>query len=477
MVVDLFDNYFSWSPGVVARQLHWQWLRALRSASVVMCSSNYLKGVLATLTEKKIVRVSDPVPEPSPDLLDSPGQAMLWRSPKRLEVLWFGIAGNPFYPVGLQDLVAWSPLIRRLCMEITLPLRLTICTNRVSAVEQAMEVLGNDSIDVRFVEWTEESCDNLLHASHVVLLPTNSTGFGLAKTHNRCSDSLARGCLVLASPDGPYQGLGGAVFESVTELGRLLRAPAPEQIKVLVEHSLSALRARQDLNREVSELLAEVLSARRIVPKAEAPVSSSAVLIVARVKSSVAKTARGLQFLLAGFEGFGSRLNYDFTLQSVGASDGRAALMLSERALLDVERQLALKLELDVDDRGEVVTYQHRDWCLKVYRQERRIEVLDGIDESTLQELGRAQELAASATSTVVSGSLDVMVGVMARVLRFMGLQHLELAAEQEGGWPTFAAEGDPELAVLSGRLERLWRDHEGREALWQAALPAPSGK
>jgi hypothetical protein len=477
VVVDLFDNYFSWNPGLVLRQLQWQWLRALRSASLVMCSSPYLEGVLRTLTDKAIVRVSDPVPQPLPGVLEPAALATRWVAPAPIELLWFGIAGNPFFAVGLQDLVNWSGLLRRLRLLLpsSVPMRLTVCTNRTPAVEQALEALRDEALDVRFVEWTEEGCDALLLSSHVVMLPTNTSGFGLAKTHNRCSDALARGCLVLASPQGPYQGLGGAVFEQPGALAATLREASPESVRRLVHEALAALQSRQDLVAEVASLRQHIAAARRPAARSEPSPEPRRVLILARVKSVVPKSARGLGFLLAGFADFGPRLNLDLSLASLAAHEGRVTLLLSAEALELVDALLAAQLEFDVDDRGDRILYRHQGWSLCVDRPGLRVQVLAGFDEDSLRELGQAQELAASASGATLVRCVDILVGVMTRLLWQLGLRHCELAAEQEGGWAPFAAQGDPELDALAARLHRQWQQHEGREWAWPGSAPSLS--
>ena len=60
--IDLFDNYFSWSPSLAKRQLHWQWLRALSCASTVIASSDHLRRVIETLTRSAVLVVGDSVP-------------------------------------------------------------------------------------------------------------------------------------------------------------------------------------------------------------------------------------------------------------------------------------------------------------------------------------------------------------------------------------------------------------------------------
>lgn len=467
VVVDLFDNYFSWSAAAVQRQIHWQWLRTLKSASLVISSTDFLAHVIGSLTDKPVLQVSDLVPPPPPGRLSIDWLAQKWQQPETIELLWFGISGNPYYLAGLEDLVRWAGLVRELSARLAglAPVRLTICTNRVPAVNAVLETLRAEQVDIRFVEWTAAVCDALLEQSHVALLPTNLSGFSLAKTHNRCSDALARGCLVLGSPQGPYRGLGGAVFDAPQALVDGLLEATPQSVLTLLQASYKALRARHDMPAEVRQLAAAlhtVAAAAATRPARSDPKLAPAVLVATALPHAMRSHAREAGHLLALCLDGPKAEGADFRIDSACTDTDPFSLALSDLALATLDRLLANDVEADLTDRDGHTDVTLGSWRLRLQRGPHRLLVLRGLPAEVLQQVAEAQ-------AGVRQGNelFEARVGAMTRVLRRLGLHQLHFAGDEVGGWQAYAEQADPELAAMEQRLRAQWVRFEGREVDW----------
>ena len=135
-----------------------------------------------------------------------------------------GLEEIHFFTRVWDDLLGWKEVLTFLKYKVCprKRIRLTVCSNYSPAAEVILARFRDVGIEVIFKEWSEQSANALLDSAHLVLLPTNLSGFSLSKTHNRCSDALARNCLVLCSPRGPYKDIPGAVFSEIDPLVRML---------------------------------------------------------------------------------------------------------------------------------------------------------------------------------------------------------------------------------------------------------------
>ncbi len=467
VVADLFDNYFSWSPAVFRRQLHWQWMDALQTASMVIVSTPFLGNVVRTLTDKPVVEVGDLVPEPERGVLDPSTLARKWVAGPVVDLLWFGIGGNPYYVSGLEDLVRLAPTLRRMAITTAdrLSLRLTVCTNKVPSMDVAMQSLRQAGIDARYVEWSESACDQLLGNSHVVLLPTNLSGFSLSKTHNRCSDALSSGCLVLASPNGPYRGVGGAVFDDPDALAAALGRISPEAVSVAIRESYAALRLRNDLGADVRRL-SQSLAFGSGAPARNAR-SVQPVLIASRTRAEIPKFSRKLAYLVAGLADGPLALNFDFRLEATAGRDEGVCVTLSERARTVLDAMLLKDIDADVQDYDGKSDVTLRGWRFTLQRGPHRLVVHAGLPQDSVKALIRAQSLPWRGNAALTSSWFDAHVDVLTRVLHGIGFDALRLAADEDGGWQSFAEAGHPDLAGIAVRLTSAWNRFRGREQLW----------
>jgi hypothetical protein len=462
VVLDLFDNYFSWSAAAMQREIHWQWLRALKSASLVISSSAFLTRTLMSLTDIPVLQVSDLVP-PVPSGSHHPQRlARKWDAPRAIELLWFGISANPYFLVGLEDVVRSASMIRELTALLGAehPVRLTLCTNRVPAVDQCLQVLRAEQVDARFVEWQSETCDKLLDDTHVVLLPTSASAFALSKTHNRCSDALARGCLVLASERGPYEGLAGAVFEDHRALVQQLRNATAGSIAGLLRASYQALSGRHQIDLEVGALCRHLDTLGHST--GGEPAAQPRVLLLATPSAAAAGFASKSGWLVADCSTGLPRGGADLRFDPIGAPDASATLQLSEKAMARLEAQLARDVDADSEECGAHLDIHMDHWHLRLDRGGMQLCVLRGLHDDVAQHLNDALAGGLAGQAGTVA-----LVGAMAQVLHRLGIGAMSFAGEDSGAWAAYARWADPDLAALEGRLQNLWITHEGREWAW----------
>lgn len=463
VIVDLFDNYYSWSAAAVQRQIPWQWLRTLNAASLVISSSDFLRHVVASLTDKPVLQVSDRVPTPAPEQLLPERLALKWHDPERIELLWYGIAGNPYYIAGLEDLLRWTGVVREIVGQLAPArrVRLTICTNRVPAVESTLHAMRLNQVDARYVEWSAPVCDDLLDQSHVVLLPTNLSGFSLSKTHNRCSDALARACLVLGSPQGPYRGLGGAVFDSPQALIQGLQEATAEQVRQRVLDSFDALRARHDTAGEVTRLRAAI-GGLKSAPRRRAESTPRGVVVATLVSPDLLAHARAMGYLVVACMDNPKASNFDILFERSRGAGEALALAVNEEAMSAIEAQLARNVDADVHTHGDMTEYRIGDWRLQLDRTLMRVLALQGLPEGVLQRL-----LAAEQVDSDRSLAYEARVEAICLLLRRIGLTQLHFAGDETAGWQAFAAQADEALVAKAARLCELWIRFEGREVAW----------
>jgi hypothetical protein len=467
VLLDLFDNYFAWSPLIERRKIYWQWLRAIEACSGVIVSTSFLAETVRKLSTAGIHLVSDPWPDVDGLNADAISSGGKWDNPEQIDLLWFGINGNPYYYAGLEDLLSWIGVIGHIRDRIVtkFPVRLTICTKRVPAVEQALLFFRSEGINTRFIEWSEDICNELLHSSHVVLIPTNQSGFSLSKTHNRCSDSIVRQCLVLASPGGPYKEIPGAVFRDVDALCRMLADFDPERIKASLKASIEYLAHTYSLASHSTALASYILN----VPKPKEQAASSRllspppVLIVGGTNSTTVKLSRTLSYLTAGFEGTRLKLNYDFFL--VVCSDENSSLMLhlSDPAWKAVQRLMAMDVDIDWIDENHC---RQDGMTIEKNEEDKTLRLIIPELSPLIQKVGHLRAIG-DGYDELHRQMLDVNIEILTVVFKRLGFTELDLAADDPGwGWEGFARHAAPSLASAVQGLRKTWQEYRGNERL-----------
>jgi hypothetical protein len=465
VLADLCDNYFSWSPAVHAHAVSQHWLRCLEHCSGICASTPAIAETVRKLGVRDICLVTDPVSRGTPRTdIDGTSLSPKWSNPEQVELVWFGISDNPCYQAGLDDLISWSRAVSRIRTRLSRwRLRLTICTNRAPAVEAAMLWFRNEGINVRFVAWTQDGCDELLNAAHVALIPSNLGGFSLSKTHNRCSDSLSRECLVLASPQGPYRDIPGAVYRDVEALCDDLDQMDRTRIASQLAASYAYLSNTYVLTEQARKLADFILGAGTPHPGVHPDVQCNPPpVLIGASEVKMARTvtlAKKLGYLSAGHVENGRKVNFDFTLVSTDSAEATVTIVLSEDGKQAVENIT----------RG------------RVHNSGFRI-VTSGGTTRIIVELGESRSLLADSDlmSSLVSmhpdwssRMVDLNVAIIIAALRQLGFGEFEVAASNKGGWEGYLHNADPNLVKSSRNLHQLWRKYQSNELEMGAATRA----
>ena len=465
VLLDLFDNYFSWSPSVHERAVSWNWLRSLEYCSGVCASTPAIAETVRKLGVRDICLVTDPVSRETPrKSIDGASLSSKWSEPEQVELIWFGVSDNRFYLAGLDDLISWRRAVSRIRTRLRRRrLRLTICTNRAPAVEAAMFCFQTEGINVRFVEWTQDACADLLSAAHVTLIPSNLGGFSLSKTHNRCSDSLSRECLVLASPQGPYRDIPGAVYRDVEALCDDLDQMERTRIAAQLAASYAYLSDTYVLTEQAGKLAEFILDAGTPHPglQPEVQCNPPPVLIGGSgVKFLGAVTlAKKLGYLSAGHAESGNKRDFDFTLASTDSAAATVTIRLSK----DGKQAVDNITDGRADNSG-----------FRIVTTGETAQIIVQLGESR-SLLGDA-ELMSSLVSIhpdLSSRMVDLNVAIMIAALRRLGFGEFEFAASDKGGWEGYLHNADPNLVKSSRNLHQLWRKYQSNELEMGAAAGA----
>jgi hypothetical protein len=459
VLADLFDNYFSWSASLYKRAVPWQWLRAIKTTSGICASTPFIAETVSKLGISDVSLISDPSVETlevanfsSSDLHPK------WYDPEQLELLWFGISSNPYCYAGIDDLISWERVISYIRDRLggLMRLRLTICTNRVPAVEAAIMYFHSAGINTRFVEWTEKICDELLLDSHLVLIPSNLSGFSLSKTHNRCSDALWRQCLALTSPNGPYHDIPGAVYRDINVLCNDLSMVDHTHITNVINQSRRYLFQTHALSEQAYNLAKFIFKKNK--PNSKMNVSKSLLppILLAGSGSSgaIVKLSRKLGYLSASARDFEFKLNFDFLLTSIDADDATVTFEINKTA----KRSLESGIEQSNYNELEAVVLD--------------LQEMNGITILTLK-LPELKPLLKSVTElrSIVSNHIDLHnrlfefnITIIIVSLRYLGFNDFDLSATEAGGWESYIAHGNSELEMSAKKLQQLWKVYQGNE-------------
>jgi hypothetical protein len=217
---DFFDDYFSQTDD--ARLARFQcWVREMEPfTDFVLGTTERLTSVIAEyMPRAPITIVPDPIEAfDRSDLAHRVSDKIRTASASRkLSIYWFGIGDNPFFSVGVRDLVAYGGDLARF-KALGWDATLTVLTNTRALSSEGLALLRTLPIDFRIMEWTEAREDESLKAADLAFIPVGGQGFSRAKSLNRCLTALLRGCQVLSRGYPLYRSLGEFVYRSADDL-------------------------------------------------------------------------------------------------------------------------------------------------------------------------------------------------------------------------------------------------------------------
>lgn len=455
VIVDLFDNYFSWSSALVKRGTPWHWIRTLELSSGICASTPIIDATLRSLGFENIQNVSDAAPDNYRSVVPAVNVHAKWDAPKVLELLWFGISENPYFNAGIEDLISWIQVVcgLRTMLQRRYIIRLTLCTNRVSAVQDAVIYYTREGFDVRTEEWTEEGCEKLLSESHVVLIPTNLSAFSKSKTHNRCSDAIWRQCLVLASANGPYKDIPGAVHTSLDTLTHTLLEMDHETIAIRLNDSATFISTHYQVTDQAHSLAQLIQKTRKALQHRSATAALPSVLLAGEAMSiSTLKLSRKLNYLSAGIAGSAVNGNFDFLLSEADADNNTLTFKISGKVTaLFITGSNVFAL----DDLGG------HAWTV---RQEGDVNYLTISMPENHELIQRYLHLSAIRHAHGELGKqwfeLAVELGICA--LHRMGFSAIEFGAADGGGWESWLTLCGQHLEKYTSQLRLQWAPSAG---------------
>ncbi|MGI8932162.1 MAG: hypothetical protein ACR2FK_07280 [Sphingomicrobium sp.] len=217
---DLFDDYFSQYDDPRLERFR-EWMRDMAPVTqFAICSTPRMVDVLRPyMPDIPITSIDDPIIGYDPLMVSAlaDAKASRARESRTLEVAWFGIGDNPYFPVGLTDLAASEPELARI-EQLGWKVFLRIVTNRRAFEAGAAELLRRLSVDFEIVEWTEEEEHEALIRATVAILPVNGQSFSRAKSMNRAVTALSAGCQVLSLGFPLYSRLDEFLYRSADDL-------------------------------------------------------------------------------------------------------------------------------------------------------------------------------------------------------------------------------------------------------------------
>jgi hypothetical protein len=458
VIADLFDNYLSWSPALYKKKLHWQWLRIISSVSGVIVSTDYLHDVVASIFEVPISLVHDPINSALAG--DWQRYEKKWTDSSTLECLWFGIHGNPYFLAGLDDVLSWIKVLSRI--QESMPERrvsITLCTNRVSEVEPTLALLRANAINARFIQWSEEVCTQLMRSSHVVVIPTNLSGFSMSKTHNRCSDALSAGCLVMTNPHSPYRDIPGGVHSSTDNLIHTIRGGAAS-VKDEIGKSIDYLQQHYSLAAS-AQAMHKSLTGLTIQPAK--PSSGSKVLIVASTNISTVKNSRILGYISASFKDNGAQINFDLLYDGYSTEEQSLALVFTAAGLKATLQALRQDPDADWSESGNILTCKLGTMTARFDLEKLTCHINEPELEKAALAIEAIRQLSKTNTS-LKENWIDINIALVFEITKHFCLTNTELASDEPGGWKAYVAAAARPLQTLEDRLQQQCIEYHGSE-------------
>jgi hypothetical protein len=354
VVIDLFDNYFSYSKWSCQLGIPYLWMQSLYLADAVIVSTSVIKERISFLRPAvPLIHVCDPllwIKSETKNLSFPAIRLQKWQGqPLKRKLLWFGIASNPWYQVGLTDLIKWLPLMKKLYARrpLNTEIELVICSNEAASMLNVVMQYQQAEIPIRFVAWSEQACANELQSAHCVLLPTGASEFSCSKTHNRLSEAINNRCIVLTTSISPYENfMGGVVHSNLQVIEKLLFETEAATLNSLFEQTESTLEKHHPFVEQIKNLAKQLTSKHQSV-SLPAAYSFKFVIMANQANAIVAKIARKIRYLIVGYSSNQVGVTYDIYLHSV---EPKSQMALISCSTLGKEVLETLKLQLTPSD-------------------------------------------------------------------------------------------------------------------------------
>lgn len=455
VLVDIFDNYYGWSPAFFHSKRHLQLLRIMSRATEIVVSTAFLKDDLEQIFRRSVYQVNDTSNALPIEFEEN--TLKKWDSPDYYECLWFGIPNNPYFTSGLDDVLSWTSVLADLQIKIfPKKIRFNLCTKQVAQVELVLEYLRRHDIEAAFTPWSLSECNKALTNSQIVLIPTSLSSFSQSKTHNRCSDALKYRCAVLTNPQSPYRDMPGAIFTDVEQLAMTLKGGVTE-ILPLIDLSLNyiSMHFNSALSRTAFHSVLEATAKAPLKLKKE----NTKILLVSSCNSETIKTSRLLGYISAGFSNMNMDINFDVIYHGIKVGDGYMHFSFSAPGFEAITKNLRANLDTDWIETGTLSICKFSNATL---RFEKKMKTCD-IEASALVETANEVEkirLLLEHNPSQMDNWRDINIALLIDFFLLLGFSDIEFATETASGWTPYIKRIAPEVGDLESRLKQHWLTH-----------------
>lgn len=351
--VDLFDNYFSQlHDSRLSRMRHW--FNSLKnSIDFILYSTPAMLDIVTSLGIELPAHVMN---DPSLPLdRETIGRSLQQKldfvhKTKMLNIGWFGIGDNPYFPVGLTDLVAFEGELARL-RNRGFGVQLDILTNRRAMTPDNLATLGRISIPHTVEEWTMEREPALLAKSLACFLPVNAQDFSIVKSLNRAVSALTAGTQVLSSGYPLYEQLSDFVYrdpiqmlDDLLDRRLLLRNETLDGfVSFINENASPDVEAAR-----LVEFLESISTAKSTIDEAADEAPFAAVIHGRNTSTEIHKFVQRMGGLSVGTPFCGINLNFDIRF-SISADPRGIDIYIGEKycSMLSEEIQALLTTRVD----------------------------------------------------------------------------------------------------------------------------------
>lgn len=308
---DFFDDYYSQAND--SRFVHLrQWLRDMgKVITFTLCSTPLMRANLEQLLPGLPCHMmNDPFDRLDIEALGPQIEARLARVRETgiVDIGWFGIGDNPYFPVGVSDLDAFAPVLARLRAQGLTP-RLSILTNQRALTLDRMSLLARLPVDWRLETWSETAERKLIAASYACFLPVNAQRFSIVKSLNRAVTALTGGAQVITAGYPLYDVFADFIYRGAEGFGEDIRQAHPKLRAATLPALERALDAHANPENEARSLAGFLVSLAR--PEAAASPPDYAVIHGRNAIAAVHKQVQRMGFLSVANPRANADLNYD----------------------------------------------------------------------------------------------------------------------------------------------------------------------
>jgi hypothetical protein len=300
--IDLFDDYFSQEQDsrFATQRL---WLQSMaRHTRFFLCSTPRMLDVGNSYFGRRAGHLlPDPYEQFAPDRLERELDSKIRKAQRerRVPVLWFGMADNPNFPVGLHDLAAFGEALRPFQAN-GYSATLTILTNTKAIDGRVLEQLRRLPLPFVIREWSKKREEEALSQSLVSFIPANFQQFSTAKSLNRGVSALVGGTQLLTAGFPLYESLRDFVYDDAAILIEDLESSNLKLSPGRVKHFSKWITKRADAATQAQRLVTFLGRQIKSEPKVSDEECQWAVLHGAKSAASVSLLAQRLGWLSLG---------------------------------------------------------------------------------------------------------------------------------------------------------------------------------